>query len=314
MPTALALFHRNGGKDLKQIKKLIVLLITVSLMTCVIPLSASASSLASGASSVTSAALNVRSQADKTAAITDTLYEDDITVVLDVVNDTWYHINYNGAVGYVARMYMSELLTAENFSAGGTLTGDDVRMRSTYSTSGIVLGTYDCGTVMRVIGINSGWYKVSYAGKTGYIRSDYMEITGDADSVPDDFELSQGQQIADYALQFVGYRYVYGASSPSVGFDCSGFTYYIYGKFGYSLSRTASQQYRNNGVSVSKDELQPGDLLFFSSNGGASVTHVGLYIGDGNFVHASTSSTGVIISSLSSSYYTRVWYGAKRIV
>ena len=87
----------------------------------------------------------------------------------------------------------------------------------------------------------------------------------------------------------------------------------MYGQFGYSLSRTASQQYKNNGYSVSKSELQQGDLVFFSSNG-YSVTHVGIYIGGGQFIHASTSTTGVIISDLNSSYYTRVWFGAKRIV
>ena len=289
-------------------------MIAVTLLTYIVPFNASAASVACGATSVSAAALNVRTEAATTAPITATLYEGDSVVVLEAVDSTWYHINHNGAVGYVAAMYMTQLLSAENFNAGGTLTGDDVRMRTTPSTSGSVLGTYPVGTVIRVIGINNGWYKVTYAGQTGYIRTDFMDITSDGSEIPEIAESTLGQQVVDYALQFVGYRYVYGGSSPSVGFDCSGFTYYIYGKFGYSLSRRASQQYQNNGVSVSKDALGPGDLLFFSSNGGASITHVGIYIGNGNFVHASTSSTGVIISSLSSSYYTRVWYGAKRII
>ena len=143
-----------------------------------------------------------------------------------------------------------------------------------------------------------------------------MDITGRSSSVSSytsSGSSSLGQEIANLALSFEGYDYVYGAESPSVGFDCSGLVYYVYGQFGYSLSRTASQQYKNNGVSVSKDELQQGDLVFFSSNG-YSVTHVGIYIGDGQFVHASTSTTGVIISDLDSSYYTRVWFGATRIV
>lgn len=299
---------------MKQIKRLAVLIMMLLLLTYIMPLSVSAASPACGASTVSAAALNVRTEAGTAAPITATLYEGDTVVVLDVVDNTWYHINHQGTVGYVASMYMSKLLSAENFSAAGTLTGDSVRMRSAPSTSGNILGTYPIGTVMRIIGINNGWYKVRYTGQTGYIRSDFMDITSDGSSIPDNTGSSIGQEIAEYALQFVGYRYVYGGSSPSVGFDCSGLTYYLYGKFGYALSRTASQQYQNNGVSVSKDQLQHGDLLFFSSNGGASITHVGLYIGNGNFVHASTSSTGVIISSLSSSYYMRVWYGAKRIV
>ncbi len=299
---------------MKQIKRLAVMIVTFSLLTCMIPLeNAYAAEPVFGTSAVTAAALNIRTDSDTSAPIGATLSQGDVVVVLDIVDDIWYYVNHNGDIGYVASLYMSEISSAENFDAAGELIASDVRMRSTPSTDGSILGTYSSGTVMHVIGINDGWYKVSYAGLTGYIRSDFMTITGDSSTLPEESTFSLGQEIAEYALQFVGYRYVYGASSPSVGFDCSGFTYYIYGKFGYGLSRRASLQYQNNGVSVSKNDLQPGDLLFFSSNG-YSVTHVGLYIGDNQFVHASTSTTGVIISSLTSSYYTRVWFGAKRII
>jgi cell wall-associated NlpC family hydrolase len=300
---------------LRQTKRLSVIVIAVLLLVTVVQFNASAESpTACGASSVAITALNIRSSADTAAPVTATLRKGDVVVVLNTVDDIWYYVNYNGTEGYAAAMYMSDVVPAEDFSTGGTVTGDDVRMRTEPSTDGDVLDTYPDGTVMHVLGIDNGWYKVTYADQTGYIRSDFMDITCRDSDVPADAALSIGQEIAEYAMQFAGYRYVYGASSPAVGFDCSGFTYYIYGRFGYALSRTASQQFRNNGRSVSKDNLQPGDLLFFSSNGGASVTHVGLYIGDGLFVHASTSRTGVIISSLESSYYTRVWYGAKRIV
>jgi cell wall-associated NlpC family hydrolase len=122
-----------------------------------------------------------------------------------------------------------------------------------------------------------------------------------------------GQQIADFALQFAGYSYVYGSSSPESGFDCSGLTSYVYRHFGYTISRTASQQFKNNGKPVGKEELLPGDLVFFSSDG-AGVTHVGLYIGGGKFVNASNERTGVIVSSLSSDWYTKTWWGARRLV
>ena len=139
-----------------------------------------------------------------------------------------------------------------------------------------------------------------------------MEITG-APSGATAASATKGQKIANYALQYLGYKYVYGSESPSKGFDCSGLVYYTFGQFGYKLQRSASQQYKNNGTTIAKSDLKPGDLVFFSSNG-STVTHVGIYIGDNEFVHASTSDTGVIISNLTSAYYTKVWFGAKRIV
>ena len=113
------------------------------------------------------------------------------------------------------------------------------------------------------------------------------------------------------AEKYIGYPYVYGGSTPS-GFDCSGFTYYVYAHFGYSLNRSSRDQV-NNGVAVSKDQLQPGDLVFFSTNG-SYPTHVGLYIGDGNIVHASTPQDGVKISSLDTSYYVENYFAARRIL
>ncbi len=121
-----------------------------------------------------------------------------------------------------------------------------------------------------------------------------------------------GGDVAQKALQYVGYPYVYGGSGPN-SFDCSGFTMYIYGLFDYKLSHGASYQY-NNGTYVDKSSLQPGDLVFFTPwPSGSGIGHVGIYIGNSEFVHASTSTTGVIISSLNSGSYVSRYYGARRI-
>jgi len=120
--------------------------------------------------------------------------------------------------------------------------------------------------------------------------------------------LPLGQQIADFAEGFNGYRYVWGGVSPS-GFDCSGLVTYVMRNFGISVTRTASGQFRDNGVPVTLEELEPGDLVFFSSNG-RRVTHVGIYLGGDRFVHASGRNVGVIISQLSS----RPLFGARRLV
>jgi cell wall-associated NlpC family hydrolase len=246
----------------------------------------------------------------------------DIVVILEKTNSEWFYINFNGVEGYAKTEYFRDILAAENFSATGKLTGDSVYIRKNPSTESEALGNYNSGTSMSVIGINSGWYKVRHDGMTGYIRSDYMRIvssyqpdnvtkrTADKAS-PTPVHSKTGNAIVDYALEYLGSRYVYGGASPS-GFDCSGFTSYVFKNFGISLTRNASGQYRDNGVHIEKSELDTGDLVFFSSNG-SSVTHVGIYVGDQEFIHASTSSTGVVISRLDSAYYTRVWFGAKRV-
>jgi len=99
--------------------------------------------------------------------------------------------------------------------------------------------------------------------------------------------------------------------SPS-GFDCSGFVNYICDIYGYDLYRVAQDIYNNDGSYVDKSALQPGDLVFFGYSA-YGITHVGMYIGNGQFIHASTSTTGVIISELGSNYYTNRYVGAKRI-
>ena len=300
----------------KHMIKLAVLVITVIIVTAALAFPAmAADDIAYGAATVDATSLNIRENPGTEYNIVGKVGGNSIVVILERTNSDWYRINYEGTVGYVSTDYLTDILIAENFTATGTVTKTDVRMRKTYSTDSAVLGTYQAGTEMTVIGINTGWYKVKYDGHTGYIRSDLMEIT-DGPSVTvktaSGTASELGTNAANLALQYVGYRYVYGAESPSQGFDCSGLVYYVYGQHGHKLARTASQQYRTVGTHVAKSDLQAGDLVFFSSNG-YSVTHVGIYIGDNRFVHASTSTTGVIISDLSSAYYTRVWYGAKRV-
>lgn len=101
--------------------------------------------------------------------------------------------------------------------------------------------------------------------------------------------------IVEYALQYVGSKYVHGGSSLATGTDCSGFTCFIYAEFGYSISRTPEGQFSGAGRSIDYSQMQPGDIICYSSNGGVSCTHVAFYIGDGQIVHAANSRKGVII-------------------
>ena len=111
------------------------------------------------------------------------------------------------------------------------------------------------------------------------------------------------------AKQYIGSRYVYGGSTPS-GFDCSGFTSYVYKQFGVALNRTAAGQF-GNGVAVSKSQLQSGDLVMFGRSG---INHVGIYIGGGQMVHAANPSRGVTIDTINSGYYANNYVGARRVM
>ena len=128
-------------------------------------------------------------------------------------------------------------------------------------------------------------------------------------------EISRGssyinRRIISNAMQYIGVPYVFGGTSP-YGFDCSGYVQFIFAQAGISLPRTADAQYEV-GIPISTSELMPGDAVFFTTyTYGAS--HVGIYLGDGNFIHAS-SSRGVMISGLGQSYYSSRYIGARRIL
>ena len=112
--------------------------------------------------------------------------------------------------------------------------------------------------------------------------------------------------VVGIAMQYLGVPYVWGGASPS-GFDCSGFSMYVFAKIGVSLPHHAASQY-GMGTPVSKDQLQAGDLVFFNGLG-----HMGIYMGGGQFIHAPHSGDVVKISSLSDSWYARTWVGARRL-
>ena len=215
----------------------------------------------------------------------------------------------------------------------GYIAGNNVRMRDGASMSAGIITELFYGNRVSITACFGEWTAVDYEGQTGYVYSQFVRegslqiegstVTGGAYAAPGSEqpqnqtpELSgssyeKGQQIAQYALQFLGYDYCWGGKDPSTGFDCSGLVYYVYGQFGYTLNRVAQDQARN-GVAVSADALQPGDILCFYS-GSSYIGHVGIYIGDGKFVHAQNSATGVVITDLNGHYGQR-GFEARRIV
>jgi cell wall-associated NlpC family hydrolase len=274
-----------------------------------------------------SSSLRIRSEANSDSAILAQLDNGVKVDVLSSAENGWYHIAYGNINGYVASDYLivdgaGEAVTAVASASPTTVESVTPVVQPVSSKYGKVIASslyvrsgpgteYDAvsslqqGKIVTVKGIVNGWYQI----ENGYVSSDLGALV----AAPAATRSSKGQEIANYAKTLVGSPYVYGGSSPS-GFDCSGFTSYVYKQFGYSINRTASTQL-DNGKAVSKSELQPGDLVMFKKGSGSSrASHVGIYIGNNQFVHASTARVGVIISSMSESYYATGFVGARRII
>lgn len=320
-------------------KRIISIILIVATLVGVMALTASASDEVKTAIGIVDAsALRLREKATTASDTIGTAYRDDYVVVLSAEGD-WYKVIYNLRVGYMHSDYLI-VKERENVELGyGEINCSRVNMRGEPTTSSSIVDQLSGGEEAYIIGFNCGWYKVKFDDQTGYIRSDLLDLTeipyentgssnspkyfkggdpigsgnsGSSGNSGNSGNTSAGQAIVDKAKQYLGVPYVWGGSSPS-GFDCSGFTQYVMRSCGYSINRTATAQL-SNGTSVSYSNLQPGDLVFFNRtyNTDAPASHVGIYIGDGQFIHAGSSC--VAISSLSSDYYASRYVGARRIV
>lgn len=264
-----------------------------------------AADIATGAGCTTGSSLRLRAEPSTSASVVTTLDKSVAVAILDDSVDGWYKIAYNGNTGYVSADYLN--VDQDNvFTTYGRVNSDGVNVRSGASTDSSVLATIEEDAIVTVNGLVDGWYDVTCEyGTEGYIRSDFLDLTESSSSNSD---------IVATAKQYLGTGYVYGGASPS-GFDCSGFTMYVYGQHGYSLPHTATGQWQSGlGTRVySISELQPGDLVFFndpSRNAGKACSHVGIYVGNGKHIHSSSSrSGGVIISDLTSGYYNTYFVG-----
>ncbi len=225
----------------------------------------------------------------------------------------------------------------EEMNKPGYVAGTGVNVRSMASTEGDAIEVLNTNAEVTVIGQEGDWYKIRYGDIEGYILARFVsdtkvEVTSRGESVQREpvvevetpepemtttstpVASSKGEEIVAYAKQYLGKPYVYGGSGPN-SFDCSGFTMYVYQHFGISMSHSANAQSRL-GTSVSKENLQPGDLVFFRDyETGVGIGHVGIYIGGGDFIHASSGSGYCVkISTLLSGSYDNRYMSAKRLI
>ncbi len=265
-----------------------------------------------GVAVVTADALRLRAEPDMDAPVLALVYRGAEVSVLSEELDGWYQVLWRDQKGFMSAQYLE--FQNKGLLAYVNTGGDKLNLRSGPGTTYEILGKAGGGSVLRVLDEDAGWYQVDYEGQAAYVSADFVRLmTQDEYDQLKAGASGRGAEIAAYAQSFLGCSYVYGGNGPTA-FDCSGFVKYIYGQHGITLNRTATDQLQN-GVSVEKSELAPGDLVFFN-NGSTSkpVSHVGLYIGGGDFIHASTQSKGVRIDNLDSGHYDKVYVFARRIV
>ena len=227
----------------------------------------------------------------------------------------------------------------KNISKTGYVSAEGLIVRKEASTSSDELDSLSKNDKVEITGQVDGWYQIKLNGKTGYVSAKYIsdtkvtettsrsgstikekkvtpmevdEKSEDSTTKTTTTNSEKGTSVVEYAKNYLGYKYVAGGSSPTTGFDCPGFTSYVYKNFGVTLSRSSKGQI-NNGVAVSKSDLQPGDIVVFNNSANTSIGHVGIYIGGDNFIHAANPNQGVTITSLSSSYYSKRYVGARRV-
>lgn len=335
---------------MKMIRKITTLVLAAALMLSSLTITASAAeTIIHGIGFVTASSLRLRAEANSRSAILDTAPKNDCVVIISKSGE-WYKVNYNLQEGYMHEDYLA-VSTKENAELGyGKITGKSVNLRTgpatTYSVSAVSSQSEKC----YIIGLNNGWYKVIYKNAIAYIRSDFVELTEipyenkESSNSPKFFRLGQstgvapsasalnsttgsngnssastvpavgeitGSQILSEAKKYLGIRYVSGGTSPS-GFDCSGLVYYVLKQLGYSPYRTPADQYQH-GTYVAKANLKEGDIVFFAGTGASGISHVGIYAGNGQFLHAPNSRSTVSYSDLTSGYWANHYYGARRI-
>ena len=290
--------------------------------------------------------LNVRASASTSAAKVGVLKNGAAVTILST-SGSWYYITSGSLKGYVYKSYIkvtgntttgtSSGTDASQGSASNPVKGNifkcnvsSLRVRKSPSTDAAIVAGLVKGNQVTFVEVasNKNWYKITTSkGVTGYVAKEYLTFysvgkpsssssssSGSSSNSNPPVNQTAAQKIVSTAKKYLGVKYVYGGTTPK-GFDCSGFTQYVFKQCGYSISRTSRTQ-ATNGTAVKKSELQVGDLVFFSSyRGQSTIGHVGIYIGGGQFIHAS-SGTGycVKISSLSEPFYVDTYKSARRIL
>ncbi|MFU0824588.1 C40 family peptidase [Clostridium sp.] len=270
---------------------------------------------------ITASSLNVRAKASLSSSVIGHLYKNDKVNTISKEGE-FYKINYNGKYGYIYDSYV-KILSSENSKTTtktGEVTASCLNVRSGAGTGYSVIGKLLEGTKVDLYENVNGFYKINYKGKTGYISDDYIKIIQNNNQ----HSKINGDDIVNYAKSFLGMPYAQSGTTPARydsngkyiggGFDCSGYTQYVFKKFGVTLPRVSRDQ-ANVGTTVNIKNLQKGDLLFFATNSSqpSQISHVGIYIGNNEFLHSPKLNDVIKISEFEG-YFRNNFVVAKRVI
>lgn len=258
-----------------------------------------------GMSVISSGNLNIRQEASTDSDVIGILTNHNACELLEDAGE-WYKVTSGKVTGYVNKQYLvtgdeAEAIAEQEIKTVATVNTETLNVRAEKSTEAAVLSQVGNSEAFTVNSVADGWVEISVDDSVGYISQDYVTLAQALPTAKTIEQVKYGDGVSDvrasvvsYALQFVGNRYVWGGTSLEKGVDCSGFTMRILGKYGISLPHSSKAQ-PSYGTKISASEAKPGDLFFYGS--GRSISHVAIYIGNGQIVHASNKRDGIKVSN-----------------
>ncbi|HDR7530583.1 peptidoglycan endopeptidase [Bacillus sp. AY1-10] len=282
-----------------------------------------------GTYTVNVSSLNVRTGPSTSHTVLGSVNKGKTVQVVGEVQD-WFKINFNGGTGYVSKDFVTkggsavsnqtQQPTTNNNTAtvqtGGSYVVNTgaLKVRTGPATYNAVIGGVTNGTVLNVTGAENGWYKINHNGRAGYVSADFVKfVKGGVNNVTNNVQQpvkdvqkpttgGNTSSIAGFARSLNGSPYRTAGTTPA-GFDCSGFIHYVLNQTGHKGARQTVAGYWSSKTKTSNP--QPGDLVYFQNTYKSGPSHMGVYLGNGQFISAETDATGVRISSVSNSYWSK---------
>ncbi len=282
-------------------------------------LSVGAGAAYEGVGTVTGDTLNLRSAPNTEGEVLAQAVKDDVVLVVEQSEvEGWYKVDYCTIEGYMSAEYLDVTDSyAQPLCYGKVDTdGSTLNIRAAANGDSEKVGTLNSGALLPLNAFEKGWFKTEMNGVVGYVSAEFI-LTSDGNGKRADQKADSAtdleQKIVAYAKEFLGIPYRYGSSGPK-SFDCSGFTSYVYKNFGYSLTRSAASQL-SDGKAVNESDIRPGDIICWRAYGSSkAATHVGIYIGNNQYIHASTTGSTVRIDEMGYAAKSRYVVGIRRIL